>query len=128
LPTNDHFSSNWTSRVLGGKSHAFVVDLGSVLAGPFGQPDDRVFVDTDQTAGLTDATALPEVLQDADGLLLRKAGVEQGCALAFGEALLTGAAGEHTPLGGAVTEAHPQIVEAALAVVGALRVLAAEKC
>jgi hypothetical protein len=103
------------------------VDKGRVLAGQFGQPDDGVFVDTDQSAGLADATVLPEVSQDVEGLLLGEAGIEQGCAFAFGEALLTGSAGEHTPLGRAVAEAHPQIVKAALAVVGAIRVLAAEK-
>jgi hypothetical protein len=103
------------------------VDKGPLLTGQFGQPDDGVFVDPDQPAGLADATVLPEVSQDVDGLLLGEAGIEQGCAFAFGEALLAGSAGEHTPLGGAVAEAHPQIVEAALAVLGALRVLAAEK-
>jgi hypothetical protein len=98
-----------------------------VLTGQFGQPNDGVFVDPDQAAGLADATALSEVSQDVEGLFLREAGIEQRCAFAFGEALLASAAGEHTSLGGAVAEAHPQIVEAALAVLGAIRVLAAEK-
>jgi hypothetical protein len=103
------------------------VDKNSVLAGQFGQADDGVFVDPDQSAGLADATTLSKVSQDVDSLLFGKAGIEQGRAFAFGKALLAGAAGEHPPLGRAVAEAHPQVVEAALAVVGAIRVLAAEK-
>jgi hypothetical protein len=62
------------------------VDKDRVLAGQFGQADDGVFVDPDQSASLADATTLPEVSQDVDGLLLGKAGIEQGCAFAFGEA------------------------------------------
>src|SRR6516165_2903970 len=33
LPTKDHFSSNWTSRVSGGKSHELVVQLAGVVTG-----------------------------------------------------------------------------------------------
>src|ERR1700690_2054410 len=44
LPTKDHFSSNWTSRVLGGKSHDFVVDIVGVLTSHQGQADDRILV------------------------------------------------------------------------------------
>jgi hypothetical protein len=103
------------------------VDLGRVLTGQFGQPDDGVFVDPDQAASLADATVLPEMSQDVDGLLLGEAGIEQRCAFAFGEALLAGSTGKHTSLGGSVAEAYAQIVEAALAVLEAIRVLAAEK-
>src|SRR5437899_7020131 len=42
LATKDHFSSNCTSRVRGGKSHDFVVDLLSVLAGDHRQTHHRV--------------------------------------------------------------------------------------
>jgi hypothetical protein len=31
LATNNHFSSNWTSSVFGGKSHEFVMGFGGVL-------------------------------------------------------------------------------------------------
>src|SRR6266542_6736598 len=47
LATNDHFSSNCTSRVFGGKSHALVVDVLGVAAGYQGQPHHRVLVHPD---------------------------------------------------------------------------------
>src|SRR5687768_6097737 len=59
LATNDHFSSNCTSRVRGGKSHALVVDFLGVLAGDQGQPHHRVFVHPDQAAGLPHPAAFP---------------------------------------------------------------------
>jgi hypothetical protein len=67
------------------------------------------------------------VLEDIERLVVGQPGVEQCSALAFGEAFLTGTAGEQTPLVGTVAEADPQIVETALAVEGASGVLAAEK-
>jgi hypothetical protein len=71
LATNDHFSSNWTSRVLGGKSHEFVVELLGVLAGQQAVADDRVPVHPDQAAGLADADPLGDVLQDGHDLVFR---------------------------------------------------------
>src|SRR6266567_8902276 len=56
LPTKDHFSSNCTSRVFGGKSHDLVVDVLGVLAGDRGEAHRRVLVDADEAAGLADAT------------------------------------------------------------------------
>src|SRR6266542_2226436 len=56
--TNDHFSSNCTSRVWEGKGHEFVVDFLGMVAGNQGQPHHRVFVDPDQAAGLPYSTAL----------------------------------------------------------------------
>src|SRR5215213_3513510 len=44
-PTNDHFSSNWTSRVAGGKSHEVVVEGAGVFAGPADVPGDGVGMD-----------------------------------------------------------------------------------
>src|SRR3978361_1916839 len=91
LSTKDHFSSNWTSRVRGGKSHELVVSVVSVV-GMFsddaGQPSDGVGIDPDQTSGATDHTALVEVLKHGEGLLLGEVAVEEGRALAFGEAVL----------------------------------------
>jgi hypothetical protein len=127
LPTKDHFSSNWTSRVWGGKSHDLVVDLPGVLAGDDGQADHGVLVDADEAAGLTHATTLLEVLQDGQGFVVGELAAVQGGALAFAETVLAGAAGEDAPLlVGAITEADTQVVKAALAVVGALGVLTAE--
>jgi hypothetical protein len=126
LPTKDHFSSNCASRVRGGKSHDAVVEFLSVLAGEDGQADDGIFVDANQAARLADATTLLQVLENGDGFVLREFAVEQGRALAFGEALLAGAAGQDAALVGTVAEADAEVVAAALAVVFAVGVLAAE--
>ena len=98
-----------------------------VLTGFGRQPYHRVFVDPDQAAGLADAAALLEMLEDGEGFLLGEFGVIKGGALAFREAFLAGAAGEDAALlVGSIAEADAQVVEAALAVVGAIGVLAAE--
>ena len=98
-----------------------------MLAGEDGQADDRVVVDTDQAARLADAAALLQVPQDGEGFVLRKFAVKSGGAFALGKALLAGAAGQDAALlVGAVAEADAEIVAAALAVVLAVGVLAAE--
>jgi hypothetical protein len=103
------------------------VEFLGVLASEDGQADDRVFVDTDQAARLADAAALLQVLQDGDGLVLRKFAMEQRGAFAFGEALLAGATGQDAALlVGTVAEADTEIVAATLAVVLAVGVLATE--
>ena len=79
-----------------------------------------------QTARLADAAVVGEVAQDSDDLVLRQAAVEQGRALAFGEAGLAGAAAEQTAPLGAIAVAHAEVTVVALAVVGAGVVLAAE--
>src|SRR5262249_20389261 len=57
----------------------------------------------------------------------REPGGEEGGALAFGEACLAGATDEHPALlAGAIPEADAEVVPAAQAVLGAVRVLAAE--
>jgi hypothetical protein len=113
--------------VRGGKSHALVVELLGLLAGDQSQPDYRVFVDTHQAAGLADAAAFLQMLEDREGFVLGELAVVQGRTLTFGEAFLAGAAGEDTAfLVGAIAEANPKIVQAAAAVVGTLRILAAE--
>jgi hypothetical protein len=86
LATNDHISSNWTSRVSGGKGHELVVCVPGVLSGPACQPHDGVAVDTDKTLGLADAIALDQVFEDGDCLLRGQAGMGQRGALALGEA------------------------------------------
>src|SRR5512142_980116 len=85
LPTNDHFSSNWTSRVRGGKSHELVVSVVGMLSGDAGQSADGVGIDADHPSGGADAAALVEVLKHGEGLLFGEMAVEQGRALARGE-------------------------------------------
>jgi hypothetical protein len=127
LPTKDHCSSNSTARVVGGKAQQLVVELLGVVAGPQGVADDGVLIDADEAAGLADAAALLEVGEDIEDLVVGEAGVEQGRAFPLGEALLAGAAGEQAALLVlAVAEGDAEVVAAAAAVGGALRVLAAE--
>jgi hypothetical protein len=92
LPTNAHISSNWTSRVRGGKSHELVVSVAGVSSGDLRQAGDGVAVDVDQASGLSDAAALGEVLEHGAGLLVGQVGMEQGRALALGEAIFAGVA------------------------------------
>jgi hypothetical protein len=91
LFTKDHFSSNWTSRVLGGKRHQFVVQLPGVVAGQPAVADDRVAVHLHQPGGGAGAVALGLVLEDRRRLFLGQLGAEQGRPLAFGEPGLAGA-------------------------------------
>src|SRR5262249_54069963 len=80
-----------------------------------------------EPAGPADAAALGDVLQDRLDLLLRQPGVEQGRALAPGEAGLAGAAAEHAArLPGPVAAGHGQVSGAPLAGVGAVGIQAAE--
>src|SRR3954471_22505640 len=83
--TNPHFSSTWTSRVRGGKSHAFVVECLGMGAGPGQVARHRVLVDIDQATGGTGPASLAEVLQDGEGFVVGQAGVFQGGPLALGE-------------------------------------------
>jgi hypothetical protein len=113
---------------VGGKGHEFVVAVLGVGARPQGVADDRVFIDAGQPCGLTDAAAVLEVLEDGEGLILGEAGAEEGTPFALREACLAGAAGEHPALSaGAITEADAEVVTAAQAIVGAVRVLAAKE-
>ena len=92
-----------------------------------GQAGHRTLVDPDQAAGLAYPTTLVQVLQDREGLLLREFAAVQRRTLAFREAFLTGPTGQDPAFFvGPVPEANPQVVPAALAVVGAVRILAAE--
>src|SRR3954454_14381205 len=91
-PTNAHFSSNWTAVVRGGKGGLLVVQPLGVGAGEAGEAQDGVAVDADEAAGLAGGAAVGDVGQDGPGLVIRKAGVEQGGALALGEAGLARAA------------------------------------
>ena len=92
-----------------------------------GVANDGVFIDPRQAGGLPDAAAVLEVSEDGERLVVRQPCAEQGSALALGEAFLAGTAGEHAPLVLAVAEADAEVALAAPAIVGALRVLAAEE-
>jgi hypothetical protein len=129
LVTKDHFSSNWASRVRGGKSHEFVVELFGVLTGDDGQAHDRVLVNADQATGLAHAATLLQMPEDGERFVVGQFGTIQRRAFTFREAFLAGATGENAPLFvGAVAETNTQIVEAALAVVGTSGVVATEGC
>jgi len=83
--------------------------------------------DPAEPAGLADATALGDVLQDGLGLAGGEPGVEEGCAGALGEAGLAGGASEHASgLLGAVAEVHGEVSGPPLGVIGAGRIQATE--
>ena len=65
-----------------------------MLSDDAGQPSDGVGIDADQASGGADAAALVEVLEHGEGLLLGEMAVEQGRALALGEAVFAGVAVE----------------------------------
>jgi hypothetical protein len=58
-----------------------------MLSDDAGQASNGVGIDADQTSGAADATALVEVLEHGEGLFFGEMAVEQGRALAFGEAI-----------------------------------------
>src|SRR3954452_5634902 len=95
LSTKDHFSSSWTSRVRGGKSHEFVVEGLGVLACEPGVSGHGVGPDVDQAARGAGAAALAEVFEDGDRLLLGQARTLERGGLALGVSLLAGAAIHH---------------------------------
>ena len=92
-----------------------------------GQAGYRVPVNPHETAGLADATILVQVLQDRDGLVLGEFAAVQGRALALREAALARPTGQDAAFFlRSVPEANPQVVQATLAVVGAIGIQAAE--
>jgi hypothetical protein len=103
------------------------VALPGVGSGAQGVTDDRVFINADETSGLSDAATILQVLQDGEGSVVSQACAEQGRAFAFGEASLAGATREHAASVLAIAEADTEITAAAHAVVGAIRVLTAEE-
>src|SRR6266545_2849692 len=126
LPTNDHFSSSWSARVSGGKAHQLVVELVGVVAGAQAVADDGILADAGEARGLADAAALGQVVQHGHGLVRGQAGVEQRGALALGEAGLAGAAVQQPAPLAPIVSADGEVAVAALPVVRALGILAAE--
>jgi hypothetical protein len=103
------------------------VELLDMRASPQGIADDGVFIDTDQAGRLADAAAIVKVLANGQGPFRGQTGVKEDGALALGETLLTGAAGEHPQALLAIVEADAQVGPAPQAVVGTFRVLATER-
>ena len=98
-----------------------------VITGGAGQPDDGVAMGADQAAGLADAVALGEVVEDGRGLLLGHPAVEERRALPFGEAGLAGLAVEQSDVVIlAVAVADGEVAGVAPPVQGASGILAAE--
>jgi len=127
LATKDHFSSNWTSVVRGGKGDQLVVGEPGVVAGLADVAGHGVAVDPHQSLGLADAAAIGDVLQDGDGLLASQMGVEQRGPLAFGEAIAARAAPEEANRGGlAIVATDGEVFAAPDAVIGALGIQTAE--
>jgi hypothetical protein len=125
LPTKAHFSSNWTSRVSGGKSHDLVVGALGMLAGQDGQAGDGVLTNPHQPGGLAGPAAIVEVLQDPRDLVVGELGVEVGRPLELGEPGLAGVAVEEAMLVLAEVAADREVAGVAAAVFRAVRVLAA---
>jgi hypothetical protein len=57
-----------------------------MLSGGAGQSDDGIRSDADEAAGLSNAVALGQVVEDGDGRLIGESAAVQGRALALGEA------------------------------------------
>jgi hypothetical protein len=125
LSTNAHFSSNWTSRVAGGKSHDLVVSVLGVLTGQECQPGDGVLADPHQAGGLSSAAAVVEVLQDAQDFVVGEFGVEEGRPLELGEPGLAGVAVQEAVVILAEVAADREVAGAAAAVLRTVGILAA---
>ena len=103
------------------------MSVAGVFSGPLRQADDGIAVDIDQASGLSDAAAFGEVLEHGAGLLLGQVGVKQRGALALGEAVLADVAVEQPDVVlFAVAVADREVCGVAVAVEGAVRILAAE--
>jgi len=125
--TKAHFSSNWASRVRGGKIDQFVVEVVSVLPSDSAQAADRAAVHVAKSAGLADTASLGNVIQNRFGLLRRQPRVEERSPLSLRKAGLAHAATEHASLFmNAVATGHGQISGPSLAMLGAVGIQATE--
>src|SRR5271166_1598640 len=98
LATKAHFSSNWASRVFGGKSHELVVNVAGVETGHSAQTADCAPIHFAKSTGLTNATPLSDVIEHRFQLVRWKSGVKVGRPLPLGKANTANAAPEHSPL------------------------------
>src|SRR5262245_51853211 len=97
-----------------------------MLAGGLGQADDGVLADTNQAHSLSDSTPIGQVSEDAEAFVARQPAVERG-GLALGEAILAYVTVQQAVLALlAVATVDGDVAPAALAVAGAVGVLAAE--
>jgi hypothetical protein len=103
------------------------VELSSVFTGDDRIANDGVFLDAAQASGLAYAAALGDVVQDVNDLVLGEATIEQGSALAFGEACLAGLAVQQATLVLAVAGTDGKVAVIAFAEVRAVVVLATEE-
>ena len=88
---------------------------------------DRVLIHLHQATGGAGPTALADVVQDGVDFLVGQPGLLQDRSLAFGEAGLAGAAGDHADASAlAAVAAGGEISLAPAARIGALGILAAE--
>ena len=98
-----------------------------MLSGLFCQADDRIGVNIDQASGLSHAAAFGEVLEHGSGLRLGEVSLEQGSALALGEAVFAGPTVEQADLILlAEAAADGEVSGVASAVEGAIGFLATE--
>jgi len=97
-----------------------------VLARPAYVAGDRIPVNADEPCRLAGADPLGHVGKDGHHLVGGQAGVEQGRALAFGEAGFASGTAKHAGLVGSVACGHREVAVATFAVVGAIGVKAAE--
>jgi hypothetical protein len=79
---------------LGRMGHQLIVRGAGMFAGDSAVAADGIGMDLDQASGFADATALVDVLEDRDDLILGQVGAVQRGTLAFGEAGAAGAAVE----------------------------------
>jgi hypothetical protein len=123
LATNDHFSSNWASRVRGGNRDQLVVEVVGVIPGDPAQAPEGAAIDLAEPAGLSDAAALGDVFQDRLDLLRGQPGVEERGPFALREASLASPAAEHASgLLRAIATGHREISGPPFPVFRALRI------
>ena len=103
------------------------MSVAGVLSCLFRQADDRIGVDVDQASGLSDAAAFGEVLEHGAGIWFGQVSLEQGRALALGEAVFAGRTVEQADgVVPAIAPADREVSGVALAVEGAIGFLATE--
>jgi len=102
------------------------VELLGVLTGQEAVSNDGVLVDSDQAAGLSDATPLSDVSQNFDHLGFGQACVEQRGSFSLGEQGFAGLAVKQATLVGTIPRTNSQVAPTSNPVAGAVRVLAAK--